>query len=226
MKGLYHNLSLSQLKNFHSIEASIRHAVERSKNVTYVFSGSHRRLLEQMFGDSGRPLYRLCQLIHIERMEKEVYIDRLQHLSKIKWKKKIADDVLERIFFHTELHPFYMNVLCQLLWDKNHIISAEEVDQVWHTYVKTQRQMISHDVMSLSANQRKILTALAKMSVKEIQSINFIGPLKISASSAQLSVESLLKKDLIYRREEGFYCVLDPAMKYYLDVILWQDESN
>lgn len=28
---------ISQLKNYHSIEASIRHAVERSRNVAYVF---------------------------------------------------------------------------------------------------------------------------------------------------------------------------------------------
>ncbi|OGT50114.1 MAG: hypothetical protein A3E82_02245 [Gammaproteobacteria bacterium RIFCSPHIGHO2_12_FULL_38_11] len=217
---------ISQLKNYHSIEASIRHAVERSEYIVYVFSGSNRGLLEQMFGDSGRSLYRLCQLIHIERMEKQVYVDHLRHLSKIKWKKSILDDVLEKIFFHTELHPFYMNVLCQILWDKNNILSVEAVDGAWHTYVKTQRQIISHDVMGLSVNQRKILTALAKTPAKEIQSIDFAGPLKISPSSAQLSVDVLLKKDLIYFRQDGYYCVLDPAMKYYLDVILWESELS
>ncbi|MCX7121121.1 MAG: ATP-binding protein [Gammaproteobacteria bacterium] len=215
---------LSQLKNYHAIEASIRHAVERSANIAYVFSGSNRKLLAQMFGDSGRPLYRLCELIHIERMEKTVYVDHLRFLSKIKWKKIISDDVLERIFFYTELHPFYMNVLCQLLWDKNNIIVVEDVESAWHTYVKTQRQIISHDVMGLSANQRKILAALAKSPVKEMQSIDFVGPLKISTSSAQLSVEVLLKKDLICVNESAYHCVLDPAMKYYLDVILWESE--
>ena len=215
---------ISQLKNYHSIEASIRHAVERSENIAYVFSGSHRHLLEQMFGDSGRPLYRLCQLIYIERMEKQVYVDHLRHLSKIKWKKIISDEVLERLFFHTEFHPFYVNVLCQSLWDKDNILSVADVDSAWHNYVKTQRQIISHDVISLSANQRKILTALAKAPVKEIQSIDFVGPLKISTSSAQLAAEVLLKKDLIYLTSERNYCVLDPAMRYYLDIILWESE--
>lgn len=213
---------ISQLKNYHSIEASLRHAVERSENIVYVFSGSNRRLLQQMFGDSGRPLYRLCQVINIERMEKKVYVDHLHQVAKIKWKKKISDDILERIFYHTELHPFYMNVLCQLLWNQDNVPSVEEVDSIWHTYVKTQRQIISHDVMALSANQRKILTALAKTPAKEIQSVNFIAPLKISSSSAQQSAEILMKKDLIYLRDDHYYCVLDPAMKYYLDVILWE----
>ncbi len=212
---------ISQLKNYHSIEASIRHAVERSENIVYVFSGSNRRLLQQMFGDSGRPLYLLCQVINIERMEKQVYIDHLHHLSKIKWKKLIPMDVIERIFDHTELHPFYMNALCQLLWDQAHLPSVDDVNNVWHTYVKTQRQMISHDVMALSLNQRKILTALAKAPAKEIQSVGFVAPLKISTSSAQQSAEILMQKDLIYLRDDQYYCVLDPAMKYYLDVILW-----
>lgn len=215
---------ISQLKNYHSIEASIRHAVERSENCAYVFSGSNRRLLQQMFGDSGRPLYRLCQVVNIDRMKKETYVDHLRHVAKIKWKKIIPAETLERIFYHTELHPFYVNALCQLLWGEDKIVTPEEVDRVWHAYVKTQRQIISNDVVSLSANQRKILTALAKTPAKEIQSVHFAGPLKISPSSAQQSIDILLKKDLVYLHND-YYCVLDPAMKYYLDIILWEHEA-
>lgn len=213
---------ISQLKNHASIEASIRHAVERSENVSYVFSGSNRHLLKQMFGDQSRPLYRLCQTINIDRMTKEVYQDHLQQLAHINWKKSLSDDVLKRIFWHTELHPFYMNVLCQMLWEKSHIASIEEIDGVWHEYVKTQRQLISHDVMELSLNQRRIITALAGSPAKEIQSVDFTAPLKISASSAQQAAEVLVRNDLIYEDKDGFYRVLDPAMRYYLDVILWE----
>lgn len=214
---------ISQLNNYHSIEASIRHAVERSENIIYIFSGSNRQLLEQMFGNHGRPLYRLCQIINLERMEKEPYTDHLQQLAKNRWKKTLPNETIEHIFTHTQLHPFYMNVLCQLLWECDAIVMADVVDKIWHDYVKTQRHIISHDVMELSPNQRKILTALARTPVKEIQSTHFIAPLKISASSAQQAVAVLLNKDLIYKCKEGFYRVLDPAVRYYLDVILWEN---
>ncbi|TAK72483.1 MAG: ATP-binding protein [Gammaproteobacteria bacterium] len=214
---------ISQLKNGHSIEAAIRHAVERSENIAYVFSGSNRQLLKQMFGDQGRPLYRLCQTINIERMAKDVYIPHLQHLAKVRWKKLLSLEAIEQIFKHTERHPFYMNVLCQILWEERDVPSIEKIDTVWHTYVKAQKHLISHDITELSLNQRRIITALARLPVKEIQSIEFIAPLKISASSAQQSLEVLISKDLVYRREDGFYYILDPAMKYYLDVVLWED---
>ncbi|MCK4608922.1 MAG: ATP-binding protein [Gammaproteobacteria bacterium] len=211
---------ISQLVNHNSIEASIRHAVERSENISYVFSGSDRHLLQQMFGDHSRPLYRLCQTLTLERMEKKVYIERLQKLAKAKWKKKLADAVLERIFIQTELHPFYMNVLCQIIWEENHIPAAESIDRIWHNYVIAQRQIISSDIMKLSLNQKKIIIALAASPTTEIQSTNFTAPLKISASSAQQSTAILRKNDLVYKDIDGFFRILDPAMRYFLNVIL------
>lgn len=214
---------ISQLKNHHSIEASIRHAVERSENIAYVFSGSNRHLLKQMFGQQSRPLYRLCQTINIDRMSKEVYKNHLQHLAHIKWKKNIETKALERIFFHTEQHPFYVNVLCQMLWEEKIIPTTEVIDLIWDNYVKNQKHVISHDITELSLNQRKILIALAKKPIKEIQSNEFMTNTKISASSAQQALKVLIHNDLVYRDTEGYYCVLDPAMKYYLNIVLWEN---
>jgi len=215
---------ISKLDNYHSIEASIRHAVERSENIAYVFSGSNRRLLEQMFGDQGRPLYRLCQTVQLDRINKDDYTNHLQQLAKAKWGKHIGTDVIENIFNNAELHPYYMNVLCQILWGRNQTPSAEVIDASWHDYVKTQRNIISHDIMELSINQRKIITALAKNATKEIQSNVFTSAVKISASSVQQAVDVLIRKDLIFQSQDGFYKVLDPAMKYYLNDILWDHE--
>lgn len=214
---------ISRLKNFHSIEAAIRHAVERSEKIAYVFSGSNRSLLEQMFGDQGRPLYRLCQTIQLDRIKKEDYFTHLQNLATVKWGKNFPVEAIDHIFTNTELHPFYLNVLCQILWGENQMPSAEAIDTAWHTYVKTQRSIISHDIMELSPNQRKIMIALSKKAVKEIQAIEFSHALKISASSIQQAVDVLLRKDLIFQTEDRFYATLDPAMKYYLNVILWED---
>ncbi|MDX1902190.1 MAG: ATP-binding protein [Gammaproteobacteria bacterium] len=211
---------ISQLKNAHSLEASIRHAVERSERIAYVFSGSNRQMLKQMFGSQGRPLYRLCQTISIERMAKDVYVKHLQKLAHTRWKKRIPEPALERIFQCTELHPFYMNVLCQLLWEEKMLFTPDKIDALWDNYVKTQRHVISHDMIDLSLNQRKLIIGLAKSPTKEIQSTEFTSSLSISTSSAQQSLEALLYKDLVYQREDGLYCVLDPAMKYYLDTVL------
>lgn len=215
---------IGQLENHHAIEAAIRHAVERSQNIAYIFSGSNRHLLQQAFGDHGRPLYRLCQTLQLERMTQAAYEKRLQKLAKQRWKKHLHQEALHDIAARTELHPYYMNVLCQLLWDHKTCLTIKNVQQIWHHYVKQQRSIIAHDITQLSPNQRRIVTALAQSPTKELQGAPFTAPLGISASSAQQAASILLRKDIIYRDQEGRYKILDPAVRYYLAVLLWDTQ--
>ncbi len=211
---------ISQLKNAHAIEAAIRHAVERSQHIAYVFSGSHRHLLQQMFAEQGRPLYRLCQVLSLERMLPVHYIGHLEKLAQRRWQKKLAQAVLARIFDVTQLHPYYMNVLCQLVWQETNVPQVATIEHLWDSYVRAQRQFIRHDVVDLSLNQRKMMMALACQPTKSIQAVEFASAYNVSASSAQQAVDALVTRDLIYQREDGCYCVLDPAMQYYLSVVL------
>lgn len=211
---------ISELKHYHAIEASIRHAVERSKNVAYVFSGSNRHLLNQMFGDKGRPLYRLCQILELDRIHSDIYIKHLKRLSKKQWGYELSQEVISLVLELTERHSFYMNVFCQKIWEEAKAPAhREEIEKLWHNYVQTQRRNISLDVMKLSANQRKILIALAQNGEQEIQSTDFITPLKISASSAKQALDVLTKKDFVMHTN-GIYEIIDPAIKYYLQNFL------
>jgi hypothetical protein len=211
---------ISELQNYHAIEASIRHAVERSQNISYVFSGSSRHLLNQMFGDKGRPLYRLCQVMELERIKGEKYIKRFKALSKKYWGEELCSEVMGAILRLTECHSFYVNAFCQIVWEeKKQPTSTETVENLWHDYIKSQRYNISLDVMKLSPNQRKVLIALAQKPENEIQSTEFLVKLKISASSAKQSVDTLIKKDFVMSTSEG-YALVDPAVKYYLNWLL------
>lgn len=207
---------IAELKNYHSIEASIRHAVERSKNITYIFSGSNRHLLSLMFGDSGRPLYKLCDIIVLERISKEHYHNRLRMLAKKRWEEPLSEAVFLKIVELTELHPYYMNIICRMLWQQNNIPGVDDVIEKWTDYVSAQRLLISNDIMSLSLNQRQLLLGLLSTETKEILSNRFIGPLNMPTSSAQQSIEALINKDIVYRSEDGVYRVVDPSLKYYL----------
>src|SRR5262249_2500141 len=78
---------IGELKENHAIEAAIRHAVERSSQVSYIFCGSKRHLLNEMFSDRSRPLYHLCDLMTINRIEASSYHNFLNKMAKNKWKK-------------------------------------------------------------------------------------------------------------------------------------------
>ena len=73
---------IGTLNESHEIEASIRHAVERSQHVSYVFSGSNRHLLSQMFNDKRRPFYHLCELMRLGRIARNDYLEFIQAAAR------------------------------------------------------------------------------------------------------------------------------------------------
>lgn len=206
---------VSFLKNAHSIEASIRHAVERSQNVTYCFSGSSRHLLKKMFGDKERPLYRLCHTLEIGRIASEHYVGYLNQCAKVRWDKTLPLDVFTKIMKLTQGHPFYVNALCQCLWMETNHPDVTSVQHQWEDYVKNNRHFIGDDIIGLSLNQKKILVALARQPVKELYSAEFLTTIKLTQSSIRKAVDVLIEKDFVHCNE-GRYQVLDPAIGFYI----------
>lgn len=207
---------ISGFKKFHKLEASIRHAVERSKNITYIFSGSNKNLLSKMFGDDSRPLYKLCHIMELGKITEGHYRPYLNQQAESKWGKKLENNQLQSIFTLTECHPFYMNMLCQLVWDQVSYPCVNTITHIWMKYVDTQRHFIEPTLSNLSMNQRKMLKGLANSDPVEALGVKFLAPLKLSASSAQQALDYLQKKGLIQRSNNGSYFILDAAIKFFL----------
>ena len=104
---------IGQLDDQHTVEAAIRHAAERSKNISYIFSGSNRHMLLQMFSDKSRPFYRLCETMKLVRIGKTDYVSFIQKQAKVKWKREIENDALELIFSLSE--TIFLNEAANLL---------------------------------------------------------------------------------------------------------------
>lgn len=206
---------IASLSHNHTIEASIRHAVERSENITYIFSGSNRHLLEQMFNNKTRPLYHLCELLRLNRIKATSFKSFIEKLSKDQWDSTLDNESLNLIMSLTERHTFYVNRLCRLLWKNENKPSLETIKKTWERYVQSE-QWIADDIVKLTANQRNIMKALAKQPIIEIYGEYIRKSTGIPSSSIEKTIASLKKMDMIYCDEEGFYRVLDPAIGYFL----------
>lgn len=204
------------LKNHHSIEAAVRHAAESSTYVTYVFSGSSRHLLSQMFNTKSRPLYHLCDLVRLERIEENTYLAILHSRAVARWESNINKEVIKEILSLTKCHAYYVNALCRSLWKQKQNLSLAMVQKTWFNYIEVQAPWIADDLSRLSPNQRNILAAIAYSHVAEPFSQSFSNKVKISTSSIKKSLNILLRDDLIFKDETGHYRVLDPAINTYL----------
>ena len=207
---------IGELKERHSVEAAIRHAVERSQYVSYIFCGSKHHLLNEMFSNKSRPLYHLCDLMTIDRIATSDYYRFLNKMARSRWRKSLVDDVINEITYLTENHPYYVNALCRRLWHESKIPTIKDVRNVWDNYVNQQGVWIADDLSKLTLNRRKVITALAYEPTNEPQGQAFSEKVGLTPSGIQKCLVDLQKLDVIYLNKKGYYCVLDPAVAYFI----------
>ncbi len=212
---------IGSIHGSHEIEASIRHAVERSKHITYLFSGSNRHILEQMFNNNKRPLYHLCSLVKIGRIHRTDYKVFIGKIAKKKWDETLSQEVIDEILNVTECHTYYVNYLCRQLWKLTQPPSSAQVQKTWKTYVNDQLAWITDDVSGLSANQRSVLAAIALEPEREPQGQSFTHKVGLIPASVKRALDTLSKGNFIHQDESGYYHVLDPAVATYLRSITY-----
>lgn len=208
---------VGQITDAEPIEAAIRHAAERSKNICYIFSGSNRHLLSQMFDDKSRPLYHLCVKLPLERIEPAEYIEHMTRLSKARWKTPLNIQAVEQILACTHCHPYYVNLLCSRIWDRDSPISTQkEVEEFWRDYVEEEKGRIADEITKLPLNQRKVLVGVSKHKISQPTHKDTLTVLNMPLTSAAQSVKALIDKDIIYRDKAGVLAVVDPSLAYFI----------
>ena len=209
---------LCEVMKDYSIEGAIRHAVQQSRYVAYVFSGSNRHLIGSMFHDKSRPFYKSCDTLRLERISRKNYETYIQKSAIKRWGKNLELSALERIFLLTEFHPYYVNKLCSLLWLLSNVIPTEEyVSKQWIQYALENKSLIEREIELISLNQRKLLITIARNEpTKEIFGKLFSTQIDISPGSLSRTLEGLIQKDYVYVDEGGFYRIIDPLIRFIL----------
>jgi uncharacterized protein len=147
----------------HAMEGVLRQVAQLTKSISFVFSGSNRNLLDQLFEDRKRPFYKLCERITLERISEKHYAKQIQKAAQHTWSATLPDRTLELVFSYTGRHPYYVNLLCSRIFREKTLPTLETIDNVWNQYVMEERSSVASETDLLSKNQRKLLTALARV---------------------------------------------------------------
>src|SRR3990167_7526707 len=192
---------VGQLDDRHTVEAAIRHAVERSKNVSYVFSGSNRHMLLQMFSEKSRPFYKLCETMLLQRISEIDYTMFIQKQAKIKWKKELSNDVLQFILSLSERHPYYVNLIANHLWLEGEFPSVEKIELFWKRYIESEKSIFVSELSSLSNNQKIVLLILAEKPTQQPFQVDYLNMTTLSVSSQKQALNKLILKDFVFTNE-------------------------
>lgn len=198
------------------IEAAIRHVAQKTKYLSFIFSGSNRKLLKTMFEDETRPLYKLCWKLVLDRISVAHYTAHMQKAAQAAWKQVLEQPVIDRIIELTERHPYYLNKLCDKLWVycKNPP-TLKEIDKVWLLIVDEEKSDAIKEISQLALGQKNILLQIAKQIDLPLMSREVVLQLKMTSSSMVTALNALEEKDVIEKQKQG-YQIINPVIKFYV----------
>ncbi len=200
----------------HTIEASIRAAMQYSKQVSYIFSGSNRHMIRGMFNNKNRPFYNSCELMTLNRISIEDYEPFIQKAAQLKWKKRFKQVSLNNIFELSELHPSYVNRICGHFWITNVFPTPEKIKAFWKNFIESKQSDFTKEFLDLSKNQRKLLRYLALKPTRHPSSQEVCHETKMSEASIRQALAKLMNGDYVYKNKQNIINILDPAFKMFI----------
>ena len=195
-----------------TIEAIIRTYVQRCTNAHFIFSGSQRHLMNEMFTSPARPFYQSVAIINLQPLALDVYTDFC--VSKFEQAGKyIERDVVRILYERFDAVTSYMHRILNVLFSKTNkgeTCDAIMVDEAIDLIIRLSSDTYESLFYQMPEKQRMLFLAIAREGkVKEITGGTFVRKHKlISSSSVNSALKGLLEKDFV-TMDKNMYCVYD-----------------
>ena len=184
-----------------NIEALLRTHIQKIGNCNFIFAGSERHMMQEMFTSSARPFYNSADLLELKAIAPEIYIPFVVgHFEKRN--RTIVPENVEWVYNLFKGHTYYI----QRTFNEAFADTAEG-DECTMEVIKSaiDNMVASNDTIfreilsNIPEKQKILLYAIAKDGEAEaITSAKYIKRHALSsASSVQSAAKKLLEKDYI-----------------------------
>jgi len=208
--------------NGHELEKALRSEIQQHEHIGYIFSGSEESVMLSMAKDRKRAFYKLGRIMGLGPIERKPYTHFI-----LNWLDKggyTADpNDLQKLFELGDDIPHNIQRLCHNMWEiarENKVVAPDLIDRLPMIIAEQDSPHYELIWRSVSQQQKKLLMALSddpdpKPFSKDFQLTYGIGP----SSSIKASLDSLVKKGILYKTTEGKYQFSDTFMPCWIDYI-------
>lgn len=202
-----------------NVEEILRTHIQKLLNANFVFSGSRRRLIEEMFFSAKRPLYQSAKPLRLEAIDEDVYFDfATTHFQEAhKMITREAFDLVYKSFWGVTLYVQRLMKDAFIETQSGAICDVAMVEQLIKDYIRENDSHLREQLSFITEPQKELLYAIHdEGQVQSITSSAFNRKHRLrSPSSTQSAALKLLEYDLITRKEKT-YSLSDPLLSLWL----------
>lgn len=205
-----------------NIEALLRSHIQHLSKATFIFAGSEQTLLQEMFISSKRPFYQSAEIMNLEPIKENTYIEFVSNMFR-DYNKEVDEDAVHKIYRLFGGTTFYL----QRTMNGAFADTAERTKCDEAIILRSLKSMLAaneviyREILSnISVSQKSALYAIAQDKiVKNPTGSAFIKKYSlVSSSSVQSAILKLIKSGLLTKTTEG-YIVSDPLLRIFINGI-------
>ena len=191
-----------------NIEALLRSHKQSSKNCNFIFAGSERHMLREMFLSSARPFYLSADIMELGVIDVDTYVDFVTgHFARRD--RSIKKENVAKVYSLFKGHTYYMQKTFNEAFSDTapgEECTLEMLRQAIDNILEMNASMYREALSDIPEKQKELLYAIAKDgSVTQPTSSAFIRRHALpSASSVQFSLKKLLERDIICLSDKAY----------------------
>lgn len=185
-----------------NIEALLRTKIQHLKKTQFIFAGSERHLMEEIFNDPIRPFYNSVVFMQLLPIDKMVYIKFCQHLFSA-YGKTLSETLASRLYDSFLGITWYLQLSMNeafTMAERGGHVGEEAYEHILNHMVDSKRFTFEDRFASLTEKQKTVLLAIAAEYPKEmtLTSQSFIEKYNLkTASYVQTAVKGLKEKGIL-----------------------------
>lgn len=202
-----------------NVEASLRTNIQRCINATFIFAGSKRHLMGEIFTSPSRPFYQSVLIMNLKPISVGKYEEFARTLFE-RYNKHIADGVVADIYTRFDAVTSCIQRVLNVLFLKTlpgQLCTTGMVDEAINYILDMFSETYADLLDKIPEKQREVFMAIAhEGKAKGITGKTFVKKHHLqTASVVTAAVRSLLDKDFI-TLDKGIYTVYDPFFALWL----------
>ena len=202
-----------------NVEALLRTYIQQCHQTKFIFAGSQRHLMGEIFTSAAHPFYQSASVMHLGPINKGKYTQFACGLFS-ETGKILEANVIDELYNRFEGVTWYLQKTLNTLFSlpsQTQRYGLDEMEDAIQNIIDTNDFTYAEKMFQLPEKQKELLLAINREGkATKITSVNFLKRHKIySTSTVQSACNGLLDKELI-TEENGQYFVYDKFFDLWL----------